>query len=207
MRAPLGPAACGSPRRGRSARKAPSGPSGLLEVQLALPTIQLILLADVLPHPSLVEAHRAHAITRRPEMQARHPTSLQQLAMDPDGTLALQEPDRVGHAVLRRDAQAPVDRVGHRMPFQQSDPTPPAQSPKERADPTPEPSVGDFPSVLRYDHDVVLALPPHMGRALPFVHRLLLPALRGLPGRWSLCHCTPDRSKLFGSHGQRPWIY
>jgi len=20
-------------------------------------------------------------------------------------------------------------------------------------------------------------------------------------------NCTPDRSKLFGSHGQRPWIY
>jgi hypothetical protein len=33
----------------------------------------------------------------------------------------------------------------------------------------------------RYDHDVVLAFPPHMGQALPFVHRLPLPVPRGLP--------------------------
>jgi hypothetical protein len=36
-------------------------------------------------------------------MQARHPTLLQQLPVDPDGTLALQEPDRMGHTVLGRD--------------------------------------------------------------------------------------------------------
>src|SRR5262249_48205424 len=127
--------------------------------------------------------------------------------MDPNGTLALQEPDRVRHAVLGRDAQAQVNVVGHRMPFQQLDPALTAQFPKDWPDPVSKPSVEDFAAVLRYDHDVVLAFPPHMGKALPFVHRLLLPALRGLPGRWSLCHYTSDRSKLFGSHGHRPWIY
>jgi SAM-dependent methyltransferase len=81
-----------------------------------------------------------------------------------------------------------------------------AQVPKDWADLMPQPSVEDFPAVLRYDHHVVLALPPHMGLVLPFVHKLLLHAPRGLPGRRSLCHCTPDRSKLFGSHGHRPWV-
>ncbi len=37
------------------------------------------------------------------------------------------------------------------------------------------PAVEDIPSVPGYDHYVVLALPPHMGQALPVVHRLLLP--------------------------------
>ena len=69
--APLELATCGSPRRWRSARKAPPGPLGLLEVQLALPTIQLILFADVLPHSGLVQAHRADAVPGRPEMTAR----------------------------------------------------------------------------------------------------------------------------------------
>ena len=66
--APLGLTSCGSPRWGHRARKAPSGPLGLFEVQLALPTIQLILLADVLSHSGLVQTHCAHAVTRRPEM-------------------------------------------------------------------------------------------------------------------------------------------
>jgi small-conductance mechanosensitive channel len=40
-------------------------------------------------------------------------------------------------------------------------------------------------------------------------HRLLHPAPRAFR-KDSLCRlanaCTPDRSKLFGSHGQRPWF-
>jgi hypothetical protein len=51
-----------------------------------------------------------------------------------------------------------------------------------------QPSVEDFSAVLRYDHRVVLALPPHMGQSLPLVHKLFLPAPSGLPGRRSLCH-------------------
>jgi hypothetical protein len=43
-------------------------------------------------------------------------------------------------------------------------------------------------NTLRYDYYLVLALPPHMGQPLPFVQKLLLPDLRGLPGRRSLCH-------------------
>jgi hypothetical protein len=71
-------------------------------------------------------------------------------------------------------------------------------------------SVQDFPAVLRYDQHVVLALPPHMGLVLPFVHKLLLPAPRVFSdeGAYAIFskECTPDRSKLFGSHGQRPWV-
>jgi hypothetical protein len=91
----------------------------------------------------------------------------------------------MSHAVLGWDAQAQVDVVGHRMPFEQFDSSLGAQLPKDWADLMPQPSVEDFPAVLRYDHYVVLALPPHMGQALPFVPKLLLPAPRGLPGKRS----------------------
>jgi len=75
----------------------PVGPLKLLEVH-PLTTVQLILVADVLTHRS----HQAYVLSssRSPEMQPCHPTLLQQLTMDPDGTLAFQEPDRMGHAVL-----------------------------------------------------------------------------------------------------------
>ncbi len=133
---------------------------------------------------------------QRPEVQARPPTLLKQFPMDPNGTLTLQEPDRVGHAVLGRYAQAQVDVVRHRLPFQQFDSALTAQLPKNWANLMPQPSLEDFPAALRYHHYVVLALPPHMGQALPFVHRLLLPAPRGLPGRRSLCLPHPNARRI-----------
>src|SRR3954453_23552738 len=94
--------------------------------------------------------------------------------MDPHGALSLQEADRMRHAILGRDAQAQVDVVGHRMPLHQLDPSLTAQLPQDHADLTPKPPVEDLPAVFRYDHDVVLAVPPHMGQVLPLVHRLAL---------------------------------
>ena len=89
--------------------------------------------------------------------------------------------------VLRGDTQAQMDVVGHRMPFQHRDATWTTQIPQDGPDLPPQPSVEDLPAVFRYDHDVVLPVPTHMGQALPLVQRLLLPAPRGLPGRKSLC--------------------
>src|SRR3954451_16507349 len=107
---------------------------------------------------------------------------MQQLPMDTDGALALQEADRVRHAVLGRDAQAQVDVVRHRMPLHQLDPSLTAQLSQDHPDLTPKPSVEDLPAVLRYDHDVVLAVPPHMGQVLPLVHRLALQPVGAFPG-------------------------
>src|SRR5512133_2366558 len=161
-----------APCGGGHVGKAPLGPTWSVEVELSLTTLQLLLLADVLTYSELVQAHRAHAITGRPEVQPRHPTLLEHLPVGPHGTLALQEADRMGHAVLGRDAQAQVDVVGHRMPLHQLDPSLTAQLPQDHADLAPQPSVEDATPILRYDHDVVLAVPPHMGQVLPLVHRL-----------------------------------
>src|SRR3954463_15454710 len=99
---------------------------------------------------------------------------MEQLPVDPNRALALQKPDRMGHAVLGRDAQAQVDMVGHRVPFHQLDTSLTAQLPQDHADLPPQASVEDFPAVFGYDHHVVLAVPPHMGQVLPLVHRLSL---------------------------------
>src|SRR4051812_10717044 len=80
-----------APFGGGGVAKAPSGPQPLVEVELTLTTLQLLLLADVLPHPGLVQAHRTDAVTRRPEAQPRQPTLVEQLPVDPHGALALQE--------------------------------------------------------------------------------------------------------------------
>jgi hypothetical protein len=57
-----------APRGGVHVGKAPLGPTRLLEVELSLTTLQLLLLADVLTHPGLVQAHRADTVARRPEV-------------------------------------------------------------------------------------------------------------------------------------------
>ena len=53
-----------APAGGLLVRKAPLGPLVSLEVQFALVTVQLLLLTDVLPHPSLIQAHRADTVSR-----------------------------------------------------------------------------------------------------------------------------------------------
>src|SRR5262249_25085807 len=62
------------------------------------------------------------------------------------------------------------------------------------------PLVSSSPSA--YDHQVGLAVPPHMGQVLPLMHGLSLRPSGAFPGE-SLCRLpiqgTPDRSKLFGS--------
>jgi hypothetical protein len=42
-----------------------------------------------------------------------------------------------------------VDVVGHRRPFPQTDPPLPTKLPQDASDRTPQPSVEDFPAVLR----------------------------------------------------------
>jgi hypothetical protein len=61
-----------------------------------------------------------------------------------------------------------------------------AQLPQDRTDLTTEPSVEDLPPVLRYDHDVVLAVPPPRGQVPPLGYRLSLQSEGAFPERKSL---------------------
>ena len=70
-------------------------------------------------------------------------------------------------------------------------------------------AVHYFPPGFRYNHRVILALPPDIGQTRPFIYTFAFPsAPTGFPGKENLCASavlyTPDRSKLFRSNGQRP---
>ena len=120
------------------------------------------------------------AIPRCPEVQPRHPTLVKQLTMDPNHTLPVQEADRVRPQYWAGcSCTGGCGRASRALP--------PGRS---RA-------VGTSPAGLcQYDHHVVLALPPDMGQALPFAHRLPLPAPRGLPGRRSLCRFRENARRI-----------
>src|SRR5664280_2150870 len=171
----------------------------LREVQFALTRIKLVLVLNVLPDLGFIQTHGADAVSSGPKMQAGHPSLVQQLPMDPNRTLALQEPNHKRHAELRRDRQAHVDVVRLRLAFQQFHTTLPTQFSQNLSYLCLQLPVQCLPSVLRDDHHMVLAVPPHVGQALPLMHRLLLPAPTGLPRKESLSsHAaakTPDRSE------------
>jgi putative transposase len=97
--------------------------------------------------------------------------------------------------VVYADSQYRTERLQEEV----FDPPLLAQVPQDGTDLLAQLPVEDFPPVLGYDHDVVLAVPPHMGQALPVVHRLLLPAPRGLPGRGAYAVCLPRTRRIAGS--------
>ena len=71
---PLGAGTQGRPRRGRY---------NLLEVKIALSRLKLLLFADVLPDPILVQTHRADTVPRSSKVQSGHPSFPQQLSVNP----------------------------------------------------------------------------------------------------------------------------
>ena len=89
--------------------------------------------------------------------------------MGPNCDPPSQQADCRCHAGLGQDSQAGADVVGNRMPSHEFDTSLSAQVLRNRADLTPKSSVEDFAPVLRYDHDVVLAIPLQMEQPLPFV--------------------------------------
>lgn len=86
------------------------------------PLQSLTLLADgsyCRSDPLLVQPYGPHTIPGGPEVQTCHPPRLQQITGNPCRTFAPEEPNRVGHTVLRRHAQAHVNVVCHAVLLQQ----------------------------------------------------------------------------------------
>src|ERR1700722_1659535 len=98
---------------------------------------------------------------------ARHPVNYHR-------TLAFQEADQKRNAQLRRDRQAHVNVVGHHMPFHHFNSFLPTQLFYDWADLLSQFSIQQFLPILRYNHDMVFAVPLHMGLALPVMHTALL---------------------------------
>jgi hypothetical protein len=176
--APVGLTTSGRPRRGHRAGKALSGPLVFLEVQVASPT------------------RRSSSSCSRIDCQTRASSRLTMLTQDPD--------DQKCRPVIRcsfsnyrwiRTALVPsrnpivfctlnlggcsdtggCGRASHALPTCRLLAVGTTPEGLGRSD-----AVAfrrDSPAIRRYDHNVVLALLPHIGQALPFVHKLLVPAL------------------------------
>lgn len=73
------------------------------------------------------------------------------------------------HAVLGRNRQQHVDAVGHEVPLYYLDPLAAAQLPEDLPYVEPHLAVGSFLPILRREHDVVLAHPLRVRKAVGLV--------------------------------------
>lgn len=104
------------------------------------------------------------------------------------------------------NAQQHVDMAWYRLAFHRFHVLLSAQFPKNFADRSTCPSEKLLLAVLWQDHNVILALPLHVGLTLPILHDGSPFALWGLPQGDRLSPTTQERQSLMNSHRQRRWI-
>ena len=153
-----------------SASRSPERVLVFLDAQLVQRDVMRLLLLDVLRYSRLVQPDRRHVVALGPELavavlvlQVGVPVEYHQLA------LALQVPHDRRHAVLGRYGEQHVDMVGHEVPLYYLDPLVAAQLPDDLAYIGPYLVVDDFAPILRREHDVVLAHPLRVRKAVGLV--------------------------------------
>src|SRR5436190_19996679 len=161
---------------------------------MPLPPVQLLLLADVLPHRCLVEATM---LTQYPTAQKCRPNIRRSRSSSRwmrTALLPLRNPTVFATLYFGAPRQAQVDVVGHRVPLDQLDAALPARVAQDPAHVAAQVAVQGRAAVLWDEDDVILAVPPDVGLTFPFAHRVLLSAMRpgrGLPGRRTYAHPRP----------------
>jgi len=130
--------------------------------------------------------------------------------MNAAGRFPFQPPYSIRHTILGWNAQAQMYMVGHSMPLDQFDTHLIAEFPQELADVLTERTKDCLLPLLRYDDDVVSAIPPDMALVVPFAHcgfSFWWPwRVHNGRNRISLHASTPERQSLFESHRQRRWL-
>ena len=141
-----------------------------LHAQLVLGDVAGFLLPDALGDRRLVQPDGRHAVALRPELpvaelalQVRVPVEYHQRA------LALQVSHHARHAVFRRYGHQHVHVVGRQVPLYGLDSLVFAELPEYLPDIRPDLVVDDFAPILRREHDVVLAHPLRVGKAVGFL--------------------------------------
>jgi len=127
--------------------------------KLPLSLIPMLLVPDVLSHGLFISTDCADPVSARPKVQSRHPTLMQQLAMNTNGTLAFDEPDDVRHRILWRNLHAQMDVINHHMAFQNFHFLLLTKIPKNLTNPTSQFTVDHFSAIPRNKHNVIFALP------------------------------------------------
>ena len=179
--------------------------------QLLGALLLLLLIPDGLPDDRRIEADGTHTVSSGPAMQPREVAGPPKIcAMHADGGFPLQAPHSIRHTLLGGHAQTHMPMVGHGMPFDQLDAHWLAEYPQNLSDVRAERAKDGFLPLLRYDDNVVSAIPPDGALVVPCSHggfSFVWP-WRVHPGRnhSPLHESTPERQSLFESRRQRRWL-
>lgn len=149
----------------------------LLDAQPVQGDVGGLLLPDVLRDRRLVQPDGGHVVALRPELPVAElvlevgvPVEHHQRA------LPLQVAHEARHRDLGRDAHQHVHVVGHQVPLYDLDALPLAELPEDLPQVPSVLVVDGLPSILRCEHDVVLAEPLRVREAVrPLRHGYHLP--------------------------------
>src|SRR4029434_5961979 len=107
--------------------------------------VELLLMLDRGAHLLFLKPHRGHCIPARPEaFSIEVSLSSTKLARHGDCTLALDRPNHLGHRILRRNPDEPVDMVLHHVPLYNGAPALPSQLTQHRPKKTPDLAIQRF---------------------------------------------------------------
>lgn len=147
-----------------------------------------ILFLDVTTNHRCIQSDSIHTIATSPKASSKYRAARpDQFSMNPHGTLAFQVPNCHRYRILRGDTQQQMNMVRLSIPLHQLDIFASAQITQNRSDLRPPPAEKQTLTILRCNHNMVLAVPFHVGLTLPVLHGDHSLALQGLPqGRSSL---------------------
>ena len=130
------------------------------------------LFPGVFPYGLFIKSHRAHTVSRAPEMLRHHLLVTQNLWVNSPCTLVLDKPYRKGDTMLRGMLAHMWFR--HQVPFRQLDPSLPAYFPYHLSHVLFHLPVWHPLSILRDDDNMVFTFPPHVGYTSLLMHTFFL---------------------------------
>ena len=119
-------------------------------------------MADIRPNHSLIQTHRGHKISPRPEILPGEVP----LPGDLDRTLTLDLAHHVRNRILRRNADTHMNVVAHQVTFYYFRFLVPGKLMKYLSKMPLERTKNLFLPPLRDEHDVILTIPPGVGKTL-----------------------------------------
>ena len=176
----------------------------------------LLLVLDVLLDHRFIQPHGAYALAARPKRSSiQASTHLSEVTVDPNGTLSFQESHRVRNAVLRWNTQQQMNVVQRCIALHQFDVLLPAKVAENLPDLCTKTSKELAPPVFWNNHNVVFAVPLHMGLATPVFHLGSSCAPRGLPqedpfytpGTAEPSEYSPAELVVYDHELSEPWAY
>lgn len=146
----------------------------LLDAQLVQRHVVGLLLPDVLGDRRLVQPDGRYAAALAPELAVAELVLQVAVPLEHhEGALPLQVAHEARNAHLGRDAHQHVHMVGHQMPLYYLHALVGAEPAQYLPHALPVLVVDDLSSILRCEHDVVLAEPPRVRQAVRLLRHIV----------------------------------